>query len=156
MQYQAREKGITLIEVLIFIVIMTILLTIVFLSLSKLNASQALDKGAALVAATLDEARSLTLSAKNDNQYGVYFDASSTVLFGGSVYLPGDPNNVETVLNSKIGIRNINLSGGGSAVIFERLTGNTSQTGTLEVFLIEASTTFRTITIKATGVVELD
>lgn len=156
MLQRSLNKGVTLIEVLIVIVIMTILLTIVVISLSRLNSSQALDKGAELVASTLDEARSLTLSAKNDDQYGVYFETSRIVLFRGATYSSGDPNNVETSLNPKIAIRNTNLSGGGSSVIFERLTGNTGQTGTMEVFLVEASTTFRTIIIKATGVVELD
>lgn len=153
---KATDRGLTLIEILVVIVIMTIILTVVAISLSRLNSSQALDKGAMLVVSALDEARSLTLSAKNADKYGVYFEESRMILFKGETYTEGDPNNEENILNQKIKIRNITLAGGGSAVVFDRLTGNTSETGTMEVFLVETPTTFRTITVKATGVVELN
>ncbi len=145
-----------MLEILVAISIMTLAVTIVAFSFSKLNSKQALDKSADLVVSILDEARSLTLSSAGDSQYGVYFEDSQVTLFKGATYLPSDPVNVVTSLHPLVSIRDITLSGGGTSVVFKRLTGNTNQTGTAEVFLKASSTTFRTITISGTGIVELD
>ena len=149
----SKDKGSSVIEVLIVITILVVLMTIVLISLSKLNSSQSLDKSASLVVSVLDQARSLTLSSKNSSQYGVYLNSSSVTLFKGSTYNSSDPLNVVTSLDAKVGIRNISLAGGGSSVVFKRLTGSTNQSGTLELFLKDTSTVFRTINISATGVV---
>lgn len=156
MNFRLMNRGFTVIEILFAVFIMALVLAIVLVSLSKLNSSQALDKSATLVASILDEARSLTLSAKSDSQYGVYFEASQIVLFKGDTYLPLDPGNVLTSLNSLVGLRNITLSGGGKSVIFKRLSGNTDQAGRAEIFLKGSPGTFRVVTIGGTGVVELD
>ncbi|MDO8569950.1 MAG: prepilin-type N-terminal cleavage/methylation domain-containing protein [bacterium] len=151
-----KHRGFTVLEILIAISIMVLTITIVTFSFSKLNSSQTLDKSADLVVSILNEARSLTLSSVNDSQYGVSFEDSQVILFKGSIYLLSDPSNVVTELNSLVGLRNIILNGGGTSVIFKRLTGNTFETGTVEIFLKASTTTFRTITISATGIVELD
>ena len=151
-----KYKGFTVLEILVAISIITLVVTIITISFSKLNSAQALDKSADLVASVLDEARSLTLSSKGDSQYGIYFEDSQVTLFKGTTYSPSDPANVATNLHALVGLRNITLSGGGTSVIFKRLTGNTAETGTVEVFLKDSPTTFRTITISATGIVELN
>jgi len=151
-----EHKGFTLIEILFSIAILGIIITIITFSFSKLNSQQALDKNADLVVALLNEARSLTLSSKNDSQYGVYLEASQVVLFEGATYSSTNPTNVTTAMNSLVGIQNISLTDGGSSVVFKRLDGGTDQTGTLEVFLVGSTGTFHTITISGTGIVELD
>ncbi|MDO8728805.1 MAG: prepilin-type N-terminal cleavage/methylation domain-containing protein [bacterium] len=150
------RRGFTILEILIAISIMVLMITIVSFSFSKLNSSQTLDTSADLVVSILNETRSLTLSAVDDSQYGVNFEASQIVLFKGSIYLSADPSNVVTELNPQVGLRNVILNGGGTSVIFKRLTGNTVETGTVEIFLKASTTIFRTITISATGIVELD
>ena len=57
------NKGYTLLELLIAIVIIAIAVTIVALSFSKLNKHSALDKSADLVVSVLNEARALTLAS---------------------------------------------------------------------------------------------
>ena len=151
-----KYKGFTVLEILVAISIITLVVTIITISFSKLNSAQALDKSATLVTAVLDEARSLTLSSKGDSQYGIYFGDSQVTLFKGATYSPSDPANVVTNLHALVSLRNITLFGGGTSVVFKRLTGNTNQTGTAEVFLKDSPTTFRTITISATGIVELN
>ena len=149
-----KHKGFTVLEILVAISIITLVVTIITISFSKLNSAQALDKSADLVASVLDEARSLTLSSKGDSQYGIYFEDSQVTLFKGATSSPSAPANVATNLHALVSLRNITLSGGGTSVIFKRLTGNTAETGTVEVFLKDSTTTFRTITISATGIVE--
>lgn len=151
-----RSKGFTIIEIIVVVSIIALVITIIAFSFSKLNSSQALEKNADLVVSILDEARTLTLSSKNAFQYGVNLEDSQIVLFKGAVYSSSDPTNVVTSLHSLVGLRNITLSNGGASIVFKRLTGNTDETGTAEIFLKATPEIFRIITINATGVVELD
>lgn len=156
MNARQTKHGFTVIETLVVVAIIALTVTIIAISFSKLNASQALDKSATLITSTLDEARSLTLSSKDDSQYGVYLEASRIVLFRGTTYSSSDPANVITNLHPLVGLRNITLSGGGTSVVFKRLTGDTLEAGTMEVFLNASPETFRTITISSTGIAELN
>jgi len=151
-----KNNGFTLPEILFTIAILGIVITIVTFSFSGLNSQQALDKSADLVSSILDEARTLTLSSSSDSQYGVYLEASQVVLFRGDTYSSSDPANVTTAINPLVGIRDIIIAGGGASIVFNRLTGETDNTGTMEVYLLASSTNFHTITINATGIVELD
>src|SRR3990167_5520967 len=130
-----KSRGFTIIETLFAVAILVLITTIVVISWSKLNASQALEKSTASVASVLDEARSLTLSAVGDSRYGVNLQESQVVLFKGDIYSPSDPDNLVTELHSAVGIRNISLSGGGVSVVFKRLTGGTDQYGAVELYL---------------------
>ena len=146
--------GYTLLETLVVVAISTIIITIVTLSFGGLNSAQALDKSVRNVLSVLDEARSQTLSSLDDSRYGVRIEAARVILFKGSSYVASDPENEEIELHSLVGIRDISLAGGGTSVVFDRLTGATSQFGSFELYLKEASTTYRTISIARTGVVE--
>lgn len=148
------QKGFTLLEILLVIAVAAIAITIAALSFSKLNENLALDKSAELAVSVLNEARALTLSAKESSQYGVDIQPSQLVLFKGSSYSPLDEGNVSTPFNSLVGVRNITLSGGGTSIVFSRLTGTIDGTGTFELYLLGATTTYRTITVTATGVAE--
>ena len=149
------KRGFTLMEIMIVIVIMTILLTIVLTSFSNLNKSQALDKTSSYVASIIEEARGNTLFSKNDSQYGVKFETSRIIMFKGSTYSSSNPDNVIYDLNNLVTISNISLSSGGSEIVFDRLTGNTSQTGTLTLSLVTSTSTKAYVSFSKTGIVEV-
>jgi prepilin-type N-terminal cleavage/methylation domain-containing protein len=149
------KRGFTLMEILGVVAIMTILMTIVLTSFSTLNKNQALDKSAKYIASIIEEARGNTLFSKNDSQYGIKFEASKVTMFKGASYSLSSPDNVVYDLNSLVTISNISLSGGGSELVFDRLTGNTSQTGTITVSLNSSSTSKAFITFSKTGIVEV-
>lgn len=148
------NKGFSLLELLITILILGIILTIVMTSLSGTNSNQALLKSTTEVLSVLDEARSMTLSAIDNSQYGVHIEADRVVRFKGSSYSAVSIDNRETLLNPLVGIRNITLTGGGVNVIFNRLTGTTAQPGTLEVYLKASTTNYKKISVQSTGVIE--
>jgi prepilin-type N-terminal cleavage/methylation domain-containing protein len=149
------NRGFTLMEILGVIAVMTILMTIVLTSFSTLNKNQALDKTARYVASIIEEARGNTLFSKNDSQYGVKFSASSVTLFKGATYSSSSPDNVVYELNPLVTISNISLSGGGSEMVFDRLTGNTTQTGTITLNLNSGTTTKAYVSFSKTGIVEV-
>lgn len=119
------------------------------------NRSKALDTDALKVLTKLREARALTLASKNDAQWGVHLASSSITLFEGASYDAGDASNVNINLNPLVTLATITLEGGGSDVVFDRLTGSTPQSGTTTLSLIASSTMTRTIVIYETGVVEM-
>ncbi len=149
-----NNKGFTIIETLLAIIILGIAVTMVTLSFSKIQSHQALEKSSLLVLSVLSEARSHTLSAVSDSRYGVNFQNDQLVLFRGTSYATTTSTNVFTTLNPLVGIRNIYLAGSSTSVVFERLTGKASVSGTLEVYLRSDPTLFKRITITSIGLAE--
>ncbi len=146
-------KGVTLIELLIVISAMGILTTILVSSFSLFNKNQALSKDTELIIETLEQARSQTLSSQNGSQYGVHFDTSKITLFTGNAYTVGVSTNQEASLATFNNIVSVSLSGGGNDVVFNRLSGETNQNGTIVVGSPTSSQT-KTITIYKTGIIE--
>lgn len=147
------KKGLTLVEILVLLAIVGGMAAMVWHIFPGSRNRRALESGVRLVSSVIEEARSLTLSAKNDSAYGVHFDTNQVVLFVGPTYTAGAATNVVSPLPGLTSIRNVTLAGGGSNVVFKRLTGETLNAGTLEVYLLPVTTTARTITISQTGVV---
>ena len=148
------KKGFTIIEILLVLTLSTFIIGFVSLSFSKINENEVLDQSTELVVSVLNEARTMTLSAVDDSRYGVHFDTSQVIFFKGATYDSAAANNVPTLLNSLVGIGSITLVGGGSDVVFNRLTGATNQAGTLRVYLKSATTTYRTVIVGVAGLVE--
>lgn len=148
------RKGFTVLEILLGVAILILVTAIVIISFSKMNENKALEKSADLIATILDEARSKSLSGEDASVYGVHLDASAATLFKGRNYSAASPDNEVTELNSLTGVRNIALSGGGSDIVFERMWGNTEQSGTFEIYLINSPEKFKTVSINSAGIVE--
>jgi prepilin-type N-terminal cleavage/methylation domain-containing protein len=148
-----NPRGLTLIEVLLAIAIIGGLIAVTASVFPSMRNRRALEASTRQLASLLEEARSLTLSAKDASVYGVHFDSTQAVLFVGSSYNAGSATNIVTTLHPLTAIRNITLGGGGSNVVFTRLTGETPNNGSVEVYLVNNSTTARAITISTSGVI---
>ncbi len=122
-------------------------------SFSLFNKSEALDKDTDAVVESLEEARSLTLSSQAASQYGVHFGTQKITIFTGTTYSSTSPSNKDISLATTDTILTISLTGGGSDVVFKRLTGETTQNGTVVISSPTTSKT-RTVTIYKTGVIE--
>lgn len=149
-----RHTGFTLVEMIIVVALVAMIAVLATVSFSAVTARQALDKSTDSVVAVLAQARSFTLSAKADSAYGVRLLTTGPVLFAGTTYDAASPTNVPLLLDPRLSIANISLSGGGSDVLFRKLTGTTTQSGTFRVIITSTPTSYRTVTIYATGIVE--
>lgn len=147
------QKGFSLMEIVVVIAIMSMIGTFVVIAYAKFNSSQALEKDALQVISVLNQARSLTLSSKGNSQYGVHFGSSEVVLFTGENFQSEAESNIPVALNRLVSV-SADLSGGGSEVVFERLTGRTAQSGTVALSLLGEATSTRSLIIYETGVVE--
>ncbi|OHA90005.1 MAG: hypothetical protein A2832_01815 [Candidatus Zambryskibacteria bacterium RIFCSPHIGHO2_01_FULL_44_22b] len=138
------KNGFTIFEILFAVAILGIAITIVSLSFSNINQSTALEKSVDTAISVFNEARSLTLASKDRTSFGVRIEPSQLILV---------PTDTVTIFNNLVGIRNISIAGG-TTVTFKRLTGATDNFGTFEIYLKNATTTYRTITISATGITQ--
>ncbi len=147
------SHGFSLIELLIVLVIVVLMTSIIAISLSSYTKKQALEGGVRTIVSELSDARSRTLSSQGSIQYGVNLQNNRVVLFRGTVYDVSDSANEIIDLDSRVQIETTAVSGGGNSVIFQRLTGETSESGTITVSLISDPTIEKVITIQKTGLV---
>lgn len=147
------NSGFTLVELFISLAIIAVLSIVVSTMFIDFRKNQALDKDTDTIVETLRQARNQTLSSKNASAYGVHITSTKVILFTGTSYVFGAATNSEFNLNSTDSILTISLNGGGSDVIFNRLTGETSQNGTIVVNSVGLSRS-KTVTIYKTGLVE--
>lgn len=151
-RFISRKRGFTVIEFLIALSILAILAAIVFTSMSRFRNSKALQVVAEDILSLLDEGRADTLSAKDSYAYGAHFESSAIVLFRGPAYSSFDSSNKIVDIDGAVEISNISLAGGGQDILFQRLTGKTSQNGTVTIRLKEDTSKIKTIAIEASGV----
>lgn len=156
MKYILQQKGSTLVEVLVIIVIIGILVAIVTPSLSRFRGAQALRNTTDDIVSLLNKARTDTLSSYNSSQYSVHIESTRAVYFVGTTFTDGLSTNQQVTFDSSVTIPasgGINLNGGGSNISFTRLTGDTTAYGTIVIQLASDATTSKTVTISQTGLV---
>jgi len=150
------NKGFTLAEILIVLAIISIVSAITYVAFSSLKNDQILKKEVKNLVSILEDSRSLTTSGKEASNYGVFFEILSNriVSFKGDTYDPNSPTNKEYLLSPSVVILELNLSGGGSEVVFKRLKGETNQSGSVVLGLANATSTQESIAIYPTGTVQ--
>ncbi len=151
-----KNKGISVMEILIVISIIVILASIVVLNLSQFRREQALQNTTSDLISLLNEARNNTISSKNSTNYGVHFESARAVSFIGGTFTETVSTNKQIDIDSSVSIPasgGISLNGGGSDVIFTRISGDTLNYGTIIVRLTSDATRQKIITINKTGVV---
>jgi len=151
----SSDRGVSLVETIVVIAVVSVLFAMAFGAFNTLNSGKALETDALRVALELQEARSLTVSSKDAQQYGVHFASSSVTRFEGASFVAGSPANVTTALNQAVIVSSTTLSGGSVDVVFKRLSGETAQSGTVVLSLAASSTILKTIMIYKTGVAEV-
>ena len=146
---RGRRGGFTLIEI---VIVLAILSTIIFTSFSAFRNAKVLDTATEDVLTLISTARGETLSAKANTQYGVHITSGSMTLYAGATYSAGDSANQVVDLDSALEIVSIALSGGGSDILFDRLTGKTSNSGTFVIRVKSDTAKTHTVTIAGTGI----
>lgn len=126
---------------------------IVFSSIIKFRDAHSLSKDTETVIAVLRQARNQTLSSKNSSVYGVRFATTTVTLFVGATYSSSTTTNKVFTMSGSDNILTISLNYGGRDVVFQRLSGETSQNGTIIISSPRLTNT-KTVTIYKTGITE--
>ena len=148
-------RGFALIELLISVAILLVLSAMTYQVFQTTNNMKALDTESLKLLTQLRTARSFTLASKNASQWGVRVASTSVTLFEGSSYDAASPSNVVSTFNRLVVASTISLAGGGSDIIFERLTGEVDQSGNITLSLVASSSVKRIMTVHHTGIVEI-
>src|SRR3989344_6196091 len=146
-------KGFTLLETIValafFLVLASAAATPFLLSRKMAELNAAVEESISLLVL----ARTRTLSSEEASVYGVHFEEGNATLFKGSVFAEGAADNRRAVFGSSVEVASINLLGGGTDVVFSRLSGETTQSGTVLFRLKANAEKEKILRIERTGVV---
>lgn len=153
------KKAFTFIELIIVIAIFLALTTFSLSAFFRFRRESALTNNAEEIIGALRMAQNRTLISKNLSRYGVYFKTTVSphqyILFQGESYALRNDSFDETYeISSDVKIFEIDLAGG-SEVVFNRLTGTTSQSGAISLRLDKDHSKTKIIHIKDSGQVSL-
>jgi len=151
-----NKRGITLVELLIAIAILTILSALIISPFNSFRLTGALQGDVENVLSLINKARLNTLSSHSDSDYGVHFESSRAVLFKGSTFTEPNSDNEELAFTTGIEASTISLTGGVSDIVFSRLTGTASATGTIVIDATSDASISRTLNIYETGVTDIE
>lgn len=153
MRNDSPQSGFSFTEVLVVIAILLILVTISVITFQNLGTTSTHRVVTQEVLSLLTEARTQSIASENDTVYGVHLATSSVTLFAGGTYNQSDPDNI--LLSFSGGVHaTSSLSGGSTEVVFQRLTGFPSATGTIQIIRGDNSAT-NTITIHNSGLIDI-
>ena len=151
-------KSFTLIELLVIIGTMIILMALAAPAFRIFQKESDLNDSAEEIINILRLAQNKTLASEGASQWGIYFDDTITphqyILFKGSNYAARDSTFDEVhKLPKTIEIYEINL--GGKEVVFNRVSGETNQSGNIKIRLISDISKTKIIYVENSGQVGL-
>ncbi len=157
--YQLKTKnckletsyGFTLIELVIALGVMVLLISVIWTGLEKTRKNQALSTGVETVLSALREARTKTLSLEGNQSYGVYLEEDRVVIFPGESFSEPNILNQEFWLEKAISISTTSLAVSTSTILFNAVTGEVPNYGTITISLKSDASTNRTINVSRTG-----
>lgn len=149
--YVKRSAGYTLLEIMMVVAVTSILAGISYASFAAFSRNEALDAGTASIVAGLRDARARTLASVDGSQYGIYIEPTRYTLFKGAVYDAQSGINSVNEFSS-----HIKASSTLTSIVFQRVTGNTIASGTIDVYLTTDHSQKNTISVTLTGLVDVD
>lgn len=146
-----NQGGFTLIELVVVTSLLVLVAAISITGFRNFAGFQQYNQAVSDVEFLLNQTRLSARSAEGDESHGIKFATSSTTVFTGDVYDSLDAANEVTTY--QLITLEANLTGGTDEIIFSKLTGLPSATGTIVV----TGTTFAastTLEITDTGVIQ--
>ncbi|MEN9614212.1 MAG: hypothetical protein RLZZ347_519 [Candidatus Parcubacteria bacterium] len=148
------SKGISVLELLITVAIVTLLVSISLKTFGQFFTVQSVDKEVGAVLSTIAYARSQSMAGRNDTSYGVHFASTTITVFRGSTYTVSTTTNIARELSGGVVVSRLSLGAGVVDVVFGKLTGTASASGTIMISSTRDSTQSKTITISGTGLAQ--
>lgn len=148
-----RSLGISVIELLIVVAIIVLVAILSWRAFISYGEQQSLLSETTEVVSLIREARERTIASDNRSQYGVRISGTSTALFRGGSYSTEGVEEVHVFTSRIMATTTPSL---GTDVVFSRLTGEVVQAGDVILYLKNATTTKRTITITDAGLITTD
>jgi prepilin-type N-terminal cleavage/methylation domain-containing protein len=153
------QRGVTMVEVLLVIVILTILAAMSFSSYRTWQKQILLINTRDEIKSALARAQQLATAASGNAAWGLHLATSTYTVFPGSFYNETDPDNKTWVLNGvEIVDSYITFSDGAggytSDVVFSKFDGETYNTGTVEIIIASQPSFSKTVTVQSPGQID--
>ncbi|HEU5114487.1 MAG TPA: prepilin-type N-terminal cleavage/methylation domain-containing protein [Candidatus Paceibacterota bacterium] len=146
-----RKRAFTLVELIISVGILGLLLALAVQSFSNFSRVQSLAASATALAEALRDARARTLASVSASQYGVKVDANQFILFKGSSFASSTAGNETFAFPYPVA-----ASSSIWTFTFTRVTGNSSASGTIDLYLPGLpGSQKKTVSIQTTGLVSI-
>lgn len=155
MEKNNYKSAFSVIEIVVIIAIGLILATITVSAFTGMRSRQALNATVEIISSTIQNSQAKTLASKKSKNYGVRFETNRLVMFEGGAFTEPNTANKEIKFSNLAEISIISLNGGGQNMVFERLTGETNQYGSITIRLKNNMSETKTITIEKTGSVSI-
>lgn len=147
------QRGFTALEILIVIAILGILLAVIMPSFMNFRRSSLLNTDTMNLVTLINRARLLSVSSKDDAQYGIHLESGMAVLFKGTTYDTASSTNETHIFSTGLTLSSIAISTGGSEVLFEKVTGaTTNSAAATTTLLVTGTTSSTTVLIYPTGI----
>lgn len=130
--YKRFTAGFTMLEIVISVAILALIVSLSLGALSSFRERQSLVSEGEGIASLVRDARTRTLAGQGGTAWSVFFSSTAVILFPGTSYVVGGPNQVVRDIPAHMTLSTA-LLGGGSTLSFERLVGTTNQAGTISL-----------------------
>jgi len=150
-----HHPGLTLLEVLLVAAIIGLLAAVILSQASVARQRAILNLESERLLALINQTRGETLQSAGGRQYGLQFNETEIKIFAGVGYQP-DQVTAAYTLDPQVRLSAINLSHGATEVVFARLTGVPSATGTVTVSLATDAAQKRLVIIEPSGIIRIE
>lgn len=146
-----RQNGFTITELLVVFAIIAILVSVTVAAFQNFSNYKRYDYAVATIETALLDTKNAARNSVAGEVHGVKIETNTITVFSGDTYSAIDPNNQVTTFSDITFIPT--LTGGTDEIIFSKLNGLPSATGTIEVVgnLHNATTT---ISVTNAGVIQ--
>lgn len=144
-----------LVELIVAATIVALLAAIIMSSFWERRDRELLSLSVSQAISSLEDARARAMASEGFVKHGVRVESGRLVEFAGATYASGTASNRVRALDPRMQITDINISGGPS-VVFEKLTGTTTNPGTFRISIKDDPSASSTIRINASGIVEIE
>ena len=154
-----NKQGVTLIELLIAIGILSIVISLSVVSYNKWQQQVFLTNQVGELKSAISKTQQLAVASANDTNWGVHFENNQYIIFKGSSYSEVDPDNEihdlqgVVIINSASALSD-GIGGYGPNLIFSKFTGQTNNTGTISLMPATNAAITQTITIYEVGQID--
>jgi prepilin-type N-terminal cleavage/methylation domain-containing protein len=116
------SHGFSMVEAIITLSVLSILLSIGFISFQNANIKQSIDSIADNLVSKLELAKTNSITGKGSQNYGLKFNPDSYIFFSGTSFVDNNPENEESEVSDKFEIQT-NIPNQSQSVIFSKITG---------------------------------
>lgn len=129
------QKGLTIIELMVAIGILTILFALSTINLSRLPSTTAQSSSYDLLISDLRSQQTKAMAGSMAESFGIHFESTSYTLFEGEVYSESDPGNFVVTLDPNLSFTASSFAAdsSGSFVVFSSGSGDLASSGSITI-----------------------